>query len=76
MLRRGNGMLTYSLTLWFCRGCNSGLFIAKAGVVPSEEGKDMLRRVLEGLKGPGEEAGVVFAVRRGSWAGPSGGRLL
>jgi hypothetical protein len=35
----------------------------------------MLRRWFEGLKGPGEEAGVVFAVRRGSCVG-SGGRLL
>ena len=65
---------TYSLTLWFCSGCSSGLFEAGAGVEPSDEGKAMFRRCVEGLKGPGEEAGVVFAVRRGSWVG-SGGRL-
>lgn len=69
-------MPTYSLTLWFCKGCSNGAFPPGAGVATSDEGKDMFKRWVRGLKGPGpgEEAGVVVAVREGSWVG-SGGRL-
>jgi hypothetical protein len=58
---------TYSRTLWCCRGCSKGLPAPGPGVEPSEtDGANMLGRVLGGLKGPGEEAGVVLAVRKAS----------
>ncbi len=63
---RGFG-LTYSRTLCICRGCKYGLFAA-LGVVPSEKGcwgRVMLARGLEGLKSPGEDMGVLLAVRCG-----------
>lgn len=57
---------TYSLTLWPCRGCSNGLFMTGEGDAPSEfEGTYMFRRGFEGLNGPGDDAGVVLAVRKG-----------
>jgi hypothetical protein len=62
---------THSRTLWLCRGCRYGLFVlgAPVGVVPSDtEGKVMAGRalVVVGLKSPGDEIGVLLAVRRGA----------
>lgn len=59
---------THSRTLWVCRGCRKGLCWT-AGVVFSEagcdEGRDMVARGLAGLNRPGEETGVLLAVRAG-----------
>jgi hypothetical protein len=66
---------TYSRTLWLCRGCRYGL-IRAAGVVLSETewgGNGMVGRGCDGLKRPGEETGVLLAVR---WGNGEGGRML
>lgn len=59
--------MTYSLT-WCCSGCRNGLDVSPSGVVDSEAEErywGVLDRVFEGLKSPGEDMGVLGAVRDG-----------
>ena len=56
---------TYSRTLWPCSGCKYGLF-RLPGVAVSEPGWDgnsTLGRGRLGLKSPGDDTGVLLAVR-------------
>ena len=68
---------THSRTLRSCSGCKKGMF-EPPGVAVSEpgcDGKDMLGRGWLGVKRPGEDTGVLLAVRCGICDG-AGGRML
>ena len=70
-----NTKYTYSRTLWLWSGCRYGLTSA-AGVVVSDAdwvGKVMAGRGRDGLKRPGDDTGVLLAVR---WGTCEGGRML
>lgn len=59
--------MTYSLT-WCCSGWRNGLDVSPSGVVDSEAEErywGVFDRVFGGLKSPGEDMGVLGAVRGG-----------
>ena len=65
------GIKTYSRTLWLWSGCKNGL-ARTAGVALSEaggDGKVIAGRGRDGLKRPGDDTGVLFAVRCGTCEG-------
>lgn len=59
--------MTYSLT-WCCSGWRNGLDVSTSGVVASEAERcwdGVFEREFNGLKRPGEDDGVLQAVRDG-----------
>ncbi len=76
MTGRQRDETTYSLTLCVCKGCKKGPPAGGAGVLLSDmEEAWRIWREGVGLKRPGEETGVLLAVRKGieaDWArGPA-----